>query len=122
MVYDMGLLAILLVAVPMVGIPICLLGANVMGVLKLIVVGSKTGSIVTPVPNRRTASPLFSLYNVTTLRLSTPVNKQINDPVIEADPLINCGGVIVFVRVTIVPLTDDGTTDGLVNGMTMPSG
>ena len=97
-------------------------GANVTGERLSILFGLKTGSIVTPVPNRRTASPLFSLYNVTTLRLSTPVNKQINDPVIEADPLINCGGVIVFVRVTTVPFSDDGTTDGLVNGMTMPFG
>jgi hypothetical protein len=49
---------------------------------------------------------------------------QINVTFVHNVPLKNGGEVIVFVGVTVCieVLTDAGTTDGLVNGMTIPFG
>ena len=80
MVYDMVLLEIVSVAVRMLKKFTDLPGANVMGNTLLILFGLKTGSIVTPVPNIRTASPPLSLTRVTTVKLDTLFNEQINVP------------------------------------------
>ena len=122
MVYDMVLLAIASVAVRMLEKITDLPGANVLGDTLLILFGVKSGSIVTPVPNIRTVSPPLSLACVLTTTLFTLFNVQINDTFVGNDPLKNRGEVIAFmgVSVCIGPLTELGTRDGVVNGMTIP--
>lgn len=123
MAYDMVLEAITSVAVRIFGKVIILLGENVIGDITAILSGVNNGSIVTPVPNIRTASPPLSLTRVTTLKLLTPFNEQVNVPLIVDVPLKN-GGDMIFVGVTVCIklLTDAGMTDGLVKGMTIPFG